>query len=75
MRDCSAKRRIPTKLTDMQVLAIYHDAGKHRDIASKFGVSKTLVTQIKARQAWRHLTEGRLPLSIDPMFTEDGAIN
>lgn len=43
------------KLTDGQVLEIRALRMKQRDIASVYGVAQSVVSEIRARKAWRHL--------------------
>lgn len=43
------------KLTDAKVLEIRQAAGMHAAIATKYGVSKALVSLIKGNKRWRHL--------------------
>jgi len=42
-----------TTLTAQQVNEIRQDPGKHRDIAIRFGTSKSTVTRIKAGKVWK----------------------
>ena len=44
-----------SKLTDAEVLAIREEPGKVRDIAKKYGVSKSLISVIKRREGWSHI--------------------
>jgi len=43
------------KLTERQVLAIRKAHGLQRDIAKRFGISRTAVCLIKRRQRWQHV--------------------
>lgn len=43
------------KLTEAQVLAIRAAPGLLREIASDFGVTQQVISQIKRREIWRHL--------------------
>jgi len=43
------------KLTDDQARAIRYDARSHRKIGADYGVSHTVVWQIKTGQIWRHV--------------------
>jgi hypothetical protein len=43
------------RLSEEQVRAIRADARKQADIAAAFGVSKSLVAQIRRREIWRHV--------------------
>jgi hypothetical protein len=45
-----------SKLTDEQVIEIYHAVGTQRDIASIYGIDHTTVGLIKRRKLWKHLT-------------------
>lgn len=45
------------KLNDEKVLKIRAATGLQREIASHFGVTQTLVSQIKSRKVWAHLPE------------------
>lgn len=42
-------------LTEKQVLTIRSMPGKHKDIALRYGVSKSCISHIKARHTWKHL--------------------
>lgn len=54
MRDAVA-RLVTSKLTDNDVLAIRADPRSQRALARAFGVSHTVIGQIKAGQLWRHV--------------------
>jgi hypothetical protein len=43
------------KLTDAQVLEIRELRMRQRDIASIYGVSQSVISEIRAKKAWRHL--------------------
>ena len=43
------------KLKESEVLEIRSSADPHREIASRFGVSRSLVYMIRARQKWAHV--------------------
>lgn len=68
-RDDRKRRIVPrgeanwsSKLTEQQAAAIFAATGKHRDIARRFGTSKSNVTGIKSGARWSHLqhrTENR----------------
>ena len=45
-----------SKLTEAEVAAIYWDPRSSSIIAKKYGVSTTMITKIKNRQAWKHVT-------------------
>ena len=49
-----------SKLTASDVLAIREAACTQRDIAKTFGVSVSLISQIRSRKLWNHL--GEIPL-------------
>lgn len=49
--DKARRRRVPTKLTDQQVLAIRKETGPYRGIASKFDISPAWVCRIKSGSA------------------------
>jgi hypothetical protein len=44
-----------SKITDTDARGIFAAQGKHRDIATVYGVSPTLVGNIKRKQAWKHI--------------------
>ena len=46
---------VTSKLTDNDVLAIRADPRSQRALARAFGVSHTVIGQIKAGQLWRHV--------------------
>jgi len=52
-----AKGRNTRKLTDEQVLAIFHATGTQAAIADQFGIHQTHVSQIKRGVIWAHLTK------------------
>jgi hypothetical protein len=60
------------KLTDEQVVSIYHADGRHQDIARYYGVDTSIVTRIKGGRAWAHLTEG---IPVRNVKRRDGAFN
>lgn len=45
------------KLTNKQVLAIYHDSRLHKDIAADYGISRQQVGKIKNGEQWGHITK------------------
>lgn len=51
-------RHHKAKLTDDQVIAIRADRRGCRRLAPIYGVSRSLITQIKAGKIWRHLLPG-----------------
>ena len=63
MRDRDAKGRGPrgsmngkAKLTDDQVREIYFASGSSmREIGARYGVTHSIVSEIKSRKIWRHL--------------------
>lgn len=48
-------RNVSSKLTDAQVLEIREAQGLHSVIASRFGVTRAHVGNIKHRRIWKHL--------------------
>ncbi len=50
-RDRVKRRRVARKLTDTQIREILTDGGKYRDIAERFGVSASYISQIKSGNA------------------------
>lgn len=48
--DKAKRRRVPTKLTDSQVIAVREAGGRYRDIADQFGISAAWVCRIKGGQ-------------------------
>ncbi len=64
MSDASSKKRFAcvkgelnprSKLTEDDVRFIRNVGGSHSAVASRFGVSHTLVRMIRQRKAWRHV--------------------
>lgn len=51
----SGERNGSAKLSVDKVARIREARGAQRDIAALFGVSQTLISQIKLRKIWRHL--------------------
>ncbi len=45
------------KLSSKEVISIFHSPQKQSVLASEYGVSQALVSNIKRGKAWRHLTE------------------
>lgn len=44
------------KLTDQEVIAIRRESGaSHREIAAKYGVSRTTVTEVRSGVRWKHV--------------------
>lgn len=54
-RNACGERHGTSRLRAEQVLAIRAAAGRHRDVAARFGVSRALVGLIKNRKIWTHL--------------------
>jgi len=52
-RHAFGERNGRAKLTESKVIEIRAAIGRHQEIASLFGVSKSLVRMIKSRQIWR----------------------
>lgn len=46
-----------SKLTDNQVIDIYYRNGKHKDIANEFNISRSVITHIKNKISWKHITK------------------
>ena len=55
MRDMAAKGRQRAKLTDAQVFEIRASTDVHRAIASRYGISRALVSYIRTGTRWAHL--------------------
>lgn len=64
MKDCASKGRCVSprgethrsaKLTDGKALEILLSKGTHRAIASKFGITHSVVGLIKRRKIWKHI--------------------
>ncbi len=53
----SGVRNKRSKLNESQVMAIYWDARSRSIIAKEYGVSTTMVTNIKNGKAWKHVTQ------------------
>jgi len=49
-------------LTEETVLAVYLAEGKRREVMKRFGVPGHMVSDIKKRRNWRHVTEGIEPV-------------
>lgn len=47
-----------SKLSDDQVLEIYYSPEKGVRLAERFGVTATVISQIRHGKTWRHLTQG-----------------
>ena len=52
-------KREPTKkrLTKEQVIEIFHAEGRHEDIAKKFGLTRSHITEIKNGSKWASITQ------------------
>ena len=46
-----------SKLTEQQVLSIFHEKGKQQDIADKYGIDQTCVSNIKLKKRWGWLLD------------------
>ena len=46
---------VGAKLTEVQVLEIFHDSRASRTIAIEYGIGKTIVNNIKNKTKWSHL--------------------
>ena len=44
------------KLTEEQVVKIFHDSRKYKKIAKDYSVSEVMISKIKNRKVWRHVT-------------------
>ena len=55
-RDNRGRKKTPKKLSADKVLAIYHAKGTGQEIAREFGVSDTMVYNIKKGKSWREIT-------------------
>lgn len=44
------------KLTEEEVVEIFHADGTQSSLATRFNVSPTLIWKIKAKRCWKHLT-------------------
>ena len=53
--DCRGEKNPASKLTEQQVVSIYHDRRSQRAIASVFGVSQPSVGKIKRNESWAWL--------------------
>ncbi|TYQ18294.1 UNVERIFIED_CONTAM: HNH endonuclease [Acetivibrio alkalicellulosi] len=56
-RTAKGERQGSAKLTGEQVKAIFHDTRLQKDIAKEYGISRPLVSSIKNRKAWTHITK------------------
>jgi uncharacterized protein YerC len=54
--DAAKKGRLHTKLTKEQVRSICSDPRKHKDIGKEYGVSTAVISEIKNKKAWTHIT-------------------
>jgi hypothetical protein len=52
----SGSKNCRSKLTEAQVAAIYWDVRPRSVISKQYGISTTMVTKIKKRQAWKDVT-------------------
>lgn len=57
---CKGERHPGAKLTDAVVLQIKDATGLHREIAKDFGVSRSLVSQIKSGGIWKHVNSAAI---------------
>ena len=48
-----------SKLTQEKVIAIRKDQRRHREIAKEFGISGSVVSEVKAGKAWAHIPDTR----------------
>lgn len=49
-------RHHAAKLTEAQVREIFYAKGKYRDLARQYGVTSSIVSNIKNRKSWRHIS-------------------
>ena len=56
--DCRGEKNPASKLTDKDVIDIYHDARSQRTIARVFGISQPTVGKIKCGKSWSWLDKG-----------------
>ena len=56
-RSTKGERHPKAKLTEGQVLEIFHAEGLHREIAKNYGISRQQVGDIKLGKSWTHLTQ------------------
>jgi hypothetical protein len=52
----SGEENPASKLTDQQVREIRASTDRQVDVAKRYGVSQTLISKIKRREAWLHLS-------------------
>lgn len=55
-REINCQNRRSTKLTPDQVREIFDSSDRQRSIAAAYGISRSMVQQIKARQTWKNVT-------------------
>ncbi|SOE81966.1 hypothetical protein SAMN05446927_5268 [Caballeronia arationis] len=52
----TGRRGRPSKLTDAQVLEIWHSPDRGVALAERYGVGRVVISKIRTRLSWRHLT-------------------
>jgi hypothetical protein len=57
--DSTVQHRDQRKLTDREALTIYLDPRRNSVIADEWGLNRQLVSKIKLRQLYRHVSEGK----------------
>ena len=61
-RDAKGRRQAPrgtkntrAKLTEVAVQEIRSSVDNHRTLAARYGVSRTLISYVRNRKAWKHV--------------------
>jgi len=56
LKKISGSNSKKNKLTEDQVIKIFHDARKYKEIAKDYSVSEVIISKIKNKKVWRHVT-------------------
>jgi DNA invertase Pin-like site-specific DNA recombinase len=56
LKKISGSNSKKNKLTEEQVVKIFHDARKYKKIAKDYSVSEVMISKIKNKKVWRHVT-------------------
>jgi uncharacterized protein YjcR len=54
-RGANGSRHHMAKLTEAQASAILHSSAPTADLAREYGVSQSLIKQIRRRDIWKHI--------------------
>jgi hypothetical protein len=61
MRDQSGEHNYRSRLTEKQVLAIFHSTQDPATLAQTYRVTACTIRDIRTRRTWRYLTRGLTP--------------